>query len=344
MIGSNRTLNPLKRLKLNFRLDFLLAPVIMLLFLSVGCKEKATIAELPESYENLFGQEFIKIQKGEFDRGARLSTDTVVERYGGEVDWYENEHPMHRVALSEDFMCAKYEVTKSDFDLFIKSTDYRTDCELKKSRMSYWNGSERSFDDTKSWINPGHHQESNFPVVGITFNDASNYIVWLNDNDTSLPNGYKYSLPSEAQWEYTARAGSTTSFFWGNDDVDGVSFGNFADSSGLEAHQWKRFQPWNDGFPESAPVGHFSPNDFGIYDIIGNVYEWTLDCGGDQSNYETGEYEDPISESDCSKRYLRGGSWHSNNRGLRCAKRKAYDADIAFDNVGLRLFITSTEI
>lgn len=344
IIGSTKTFNPLKILKLNFRRDFGLASLIIPLFLSVGCAEKTPIAELPKLYDNLLGQEFVKIPKGEFDRGARLSAETVVEKYSGDKDWYENEHPMHHVTISEDFMCSKYEVTRNDFNLFVEATNYRTDCELKKSKMYYWNGSERAFDDTKSWINPGHHQEPNFPVVGITFNDASYYIIWLNENDTSLPKGYQYSMPSEAQWEYTARAGSNAPFFWGNDAKQGMNYGNFADSSGLEVHQWKILQPWNDGYPESAPVGRFSPNDFGIYDIIGNAYEWTLDCGGEQSKYLAGEYEDPISKEDCSERYFRGGSWHSNARGLRCAKRKAYSADSAFDNVGLRLFITVKEI
>ncbi|MCY3547121.1 MAG: formylglycine-generating enzyme family protein [Gemmatimonadetes bacterium] len=143
------------------------------------------------------------------------------------------------------------------------------------------------------------------PVINVNWTDAQAYVEWLSE-----VTGHRYRLLSEAEWEYAARAGASTARPWGETVTDACLFAN-GDYSAL---------PCGDGHENTAPAGSFKPNAFGLYDLLGNVWEWTQDCWnegyagapGDGRAWESG---------DCSARVLRGGSWYHGVKDLRVAYR-----------------------
>jgi len=169
--------------------------------------------------------------------------------------------------------------------------------------------------------------DSNFgrgtrPVINVNWNDAQQYVAWL-----SKMTGEPYHLLTEAEWEYAARAGATTAYYWG----DEIGVGN-ANCNGCGS-QW-------DG-RETAPVGSFKPNAFGLYDMAGNVVQWVQDC------YHSRYYGAPTDGSawtsgDCSARVVRGGSWNDDPRILRSANRYRYLSDFGDDTLGFRVERTLT--
>jgi TPR repeat protein len=166
----------------------------------------------------------------------------------------------------------------------------------------------------------------NRPVINVSWDDAKQYVGWL-----SRGTGRDYRLPSEAEWEYAARAGTTTERYWGEDANRACGYGNVYDRTSKSTRSGARTSctppmPWCahhdclDGYAKTAPVGSFRANDFGLHDVLGNVYEWVEDCGHlgykgaptDSSAWTTG---------DCNSRVLRGGSWNSPPSVLRTSWR-----------------------
>ena len=148
-------------------------------------------------------------------------------------------------------------------------------------------------------------------------------------------------LPSEAEWEYAARAGTATTRFWGDGRDEACAFANVSDFTGAETHRWdkankdKVFQ-CRDGYAYTSPGGAFRPNAFGLYDMLGNVWQWADDCfhtsysgaPRDASVWRTG---------DCHFRVIRGGSWSFSPRSLRAARRCAIEPEERYYNLGFRL-------
>lgn len=163
--------------------------------------------------------------------------------------------------------------------------------------------------------NPGYQGQSrgNRPVVGVSWYDAQHFVGWLNNktgNDT-------YSLPSEAQWEYGARAGTTSAFPWG-DEID-YNYGNFGlRDEGLGGMAEGR-DIWVD---ELSPVKSFAPNAFGLYDMHGNVFEWTEDCY-EVDRAHTPSDGSPNKDGNCANRVFRSGTFLSNPYMQRSARRGA---------------------
>ncbi len=143
------------------------------------------------------------------------------------------------------------------------------------------------------------------PVVNVSWRQAVKYAKWL-----SALTGEKYRLPTEAEWEYAGRAGSTTSRFFGIRLEMVCEYANIFD-----IHAWKVLQyewehlPCEDGYVESAPVGSFKPNAFGLYDMLGNVWEWTEDCLAYTFRPSNGTSSEAVLRGDCSQRAYRGASW-----------------------------------
>ena len=194
---------------------------------------------------------------------------------GGDVD----EGPVRTVELARHFALARYETTFAEWDTCVAAGACRhgvSDIGLGRDRR---------------------------PVMLVTWRDAQAYVRWLSELT-----GKAYRLPSEAEWEYAARAGSATRFPWG--DEIGRGHAN-CEECGM---------PWED--PRTAPVGTFPANAFGIHDMVGNVYEWVADCGRD--SYEgapsDGSARGPVDGS-CMWRMMRGGSWCSLPRASRPANR-----------------------
>ena len=156
------------------------------------------------------------------------------------------------------------------------------------------------------------------PLTSASWNDIQQYIRWL-----STKTGMPYRLLTEAEWEYAARAGTTTRYSWGDDDA---GEGN-ANCDGCKS-QWANKQ--------TAPVGSFKPNAFGLHDMHGNVWEWVEDCYVE--SYEDAPVDgSSVPESPSCDRVIRGGSWNSAPQDLRSAFRQSGQPDLRFNYLGFRL-------
>jgi len=148
---------------------------------------------------------------------------------------------------------------------------------------------------------------------------AVDYGRWL-----SKRTGKTYRLPSEAEWEYAARAGSTTPWFWGDDPKQACQYGDVGDDSVRPEHPDWPLHDCNDGFAKTAPVGTFKPNAFGLYDTAGNVWEWVEDCYN--PSYEGAPVDGRAwLAGDCARRIDRGGGWYNKPAAVRSALRYAGD-------------------
>ncbi|PIE69307.1 MAG: hypothetical protein CSA21_02530 [Deltaproteobacteria bacterium] len=153
------------------------------------------------------------------------------------------------------------------------------------------------------------------PVVYVSWKDAQDYIRKLNQKS-----GRKYRLPTEAEWEYAARGGTTTERFWGSSSDDACEYGNVADKTAKR--QWSGWTIHNcdDGYAVSAPVGSFRPNGYGLYDMLGNVWEWCQDWY-DSDYYSLSPRHNPVGPSSGSSRVNRGGGFYNRPGYVRAANR-----------------------
>lgn len=227
----------------------------------------------------------------------------------------DNQKPVHRVTINKPFAMGETEVMRGDFALFVNSTGYRTEAE-KGDGCYIYNG-EWVLEKNKNWRNPGFDQNNKHPVTCVSWNDAKAYIKWLK-NETGKP----YRLPSEAEWEYGARAGSNSKYTWGSE----VGNGN-ANCNGCGSR-------WDNS--KTAPVSSFKANGFGLFDMHGNVWEWNEDCwntsySGAPSNGKA------WTSGECNSRVLRGGSWYGKPGNVRSAYRGGLNSGIGFNNFGFRL-------
>ncbi len=168
------------------------------------------------------------------------------------------------------------------------------------------------------WQNPGFAQTGRDPVVKVTWNDAKAYVAWL-----SMKTGKSYRLLSEAEYEYAERAGTSTAYWWGDSYTDLCSH---ASANGSDC-----------GHTGTVPVGNYPANAFGLYDMTGNVFEWTEDCWN--GSY-AGAPEDgtPWTAGDCGRRVLRGGSWDFGAWNVRSAVRLGVDTGFRVSgNCGFRV-------
>ncbi|MGH6815703.1 MAG: formylglycine-generating enzyme family protein, partial [Hyphomicrobiaceae bacterium] len=233
----------------------------------------------------------------------------------------ENEHPVHRVRFAKPFAAGKFEVTLGEFREAAALGPKGEGCSVWT-----WEGHRRAPDRT--FANPGIRQDGRHPVVCVTWERAKAFTEWL-----SLKTGHTYRLLSEAEWEYAARAGSQDRYFFGEDRDRLCRFGNGADRTA--AFSWGN--PFcSDGVgAQTAEVGSYGPNGFGLHDTIGNVWEWVEDCW--HPTYD-GAPDDGKAwiEPECKKRAMRGGSWDNAAKDMRSATRGSEDPD-GRDNIGFRV-------
>ena len=217
----------------------------------------------------------------------------------GPIDGDSDEQPLHPVAVCA-FALGRTEVTFADYDRFAKAT-------------------RRALPDDRGW------GRGDRPVIDVSWEDASAYAGWL-----AQQTGRKYRLPTEAEWEYAARAGTTTAYPWGDSaSHDHANYGKDQCCGG--------FSEGRDQWINTAPVGSFEANAFGLHDMHGNVWEWVQDCYAD--SYE-GAPADGSAREQCEntdRRVLRGGSWYGLPAWLRSADRIGWDASFRDDGGGFRL-------
>ena len=195
-----------------------------------------------------------------------------------------------------------------------------------------WDGFNWTFQATASWRKPGFEQTDRDPVVCVSINDANAYIAWY-----SRTMGKSYRLPSESEWEYAARAGTTTSRYWGDDIAQQCLY---ADGSSLEYSKAFPQEPdvnraCTDGFLHTSPVGSFRQNPWGLYDMLGDVWQWTADCA--HKGYVGAPTDGSAWTGTCKYHRYRGGSWYDGPSYLRAAMRNGGLPDQGYNGVGFRL-------
>lgn len=253
---------------------------------------------------------------------------------------YVDEGPLHQVDISQPFYMGLTEVTVGQFRQFVSATGYQTDAESVSGSFirdpETENGRWHLREDVNwRFDHEGRPSRDDNPVVHVTWNDAQAYLKWL-----SAETGKTYRLPSEAELEYTNRAGSRGLYWWGNDTPPNklVNIRGDQDKSVANPLTWERttieyqyalaegdtpliFDDYGDGFHGLAPVGSFSPNPFGLHDTAGNVWEWVQDCW--HKNYldapQDGSAWPEVEQ--CEYRVVRGGSYYCFPRHMRSANR-----------------------
>jgi len=261
--------------------------------------------------------EMVIIPSGSFEMGAPLFE-------GG-----DDETPIHEVRIARPAAVGKYEVTRREFRAFVTETNYADANECKiwaKVGLERHAWEDSSF---KTWRNPGFPQTEQDPVVCVSWVDAKAYAQWL-----SGKTGKHYRLPSEAEWEYAARGDTSSMFFFGPEKRELCDYGNGVDIS--SEFKWQN-KLCNDGYgARTAPVGSFRPNAFGVYDTIGNVWEWVEDCW--HATYAGAPADGGAwVEGDCKSRVIRGGSWLNDARFLRSAHRNTLYYEYRRSNTGFRV-------
>ncbi len=255
-----------------------------------------------------------RLQPGETFRDCATCPELVVVPAGTflmgspsyEVGREEDEGPVYQVTIGQPFAVGKYEVTVGEYGHFVSTTGYEGE-----SGCRVWTGKEWEEEKGRTWRDPGYRQTERDPVVCVSWRDAHAYAEWL-----SRQTDKTYRLLSEAEWEYVARAGTKTARYWGEREDGQCQYANGADSR--TDRNWRI--TCDDGYARTAPVGSYAANRFGLYDVLGNVWEWVQDCwnehyadaSGDGRAWETGN---------CSRRVGRGGSWDNSPRHLRSASR-----------------------
>jgi len=282
------------------------------------------------------GMTFVWAPGGCFQMGQTEAEKRYLIDDAGEDNYnkyFDDEKPRHEVCV-DGFWMARHEVTVDQFREFVTDTDYKTDAEKDGGCYSY-DGEWKKKEGT-SWRNPPIlEQDGSHPVACVSWNDAKAFAKWL-----SKESGTEFRLPTEAEWEYACRAGTTTIRFWGEGPDDACRYANVHDrtSKRVNKFDWKH-HACDDGYAVTAPVGTFQPNAFGLYDMLGNVWEWCEDVY-DKNAYSKHGRKNPVVTSGGSFRVFRGGSWYSGPWDVRCANRFGVDPGVRNDDVGFRLLRT----
>ena len=248
-----------------------------------------------KTYTNSLGMEFVLIPNGSFLMGAEFKgvAQGVVKK---------DEDPVHQVTISKDFYLAKYPVTQGQWMAVMEKNPSRFRTSGKP-------------DVTKD-----------NPVEKVSWDDIQEFIKLLNQKEGHS----RYRLPTEAEWEYAARAGTTTQYYFGDDKNQLVEYAWYEKNSGTSVDISTK---------STRPVGQKKPNAWGLYDMYGNVWEWVQDLYT-QDYYVSSPQVDPAGPSDGQHRVMRGGSWDNEPHECRSAKRKGGLKGLRGDNVGFRLAIS----
>ena len=291
-------------------------------------------AREPETFSDALssggrGPEMAWIPAGRFRMGCSWSAACNME---GE--------PERDVEFEAPFGLSKREVTRSEFARFVEATDHRTNGERSQGCRVYAQTWER--DLYRNWKSPGFIQTGSHPVVCVSWEDANAYAQWLAE-ETARP----YRLPSEAEWEYAARAGSMEKFGYENHQAGLCATGNTADQTAqVQFPVWRSVVACSDNYVRTAPVSQFLANEFGLYDMFGNVKEWVLDCRN--WNFERLPPDGSAStEGDCGVRTMRGSSWASGPQSflpdIRFSYRDTFIPTFQSTDAGFRVAVDRTD-
>jgi formylglycine-generating enzyme required for sulfatase activity len=235
--------------------------------------------------------EVVVIPKGSFQMGSNM----------GEAD--RPETPIRTITFAKPFAMGRTEVTVGQFRAFMTASGHK----ISEGTCGMWVFSDQS-PTPRTWQDPGLKRKiaDDEPVVCVGWLDAKAYVDWL-----AKTTGKPYRLPSEAEWEYSARAGTKTTYVWGEDGQAACKDANVYDQQAGKKWPTKEWgaAACDDGYADLSPVAKFKPNAYGLYDMIGNVWEWMGDCYA--LNYPPAPVDGSayLPAEHCELRSNRGGSW-----------------------------------
>jgi formylglycine-generating enzyme required for sulfatase activity len=250
---------------------------------------------------------------GDFLQGS-TADDAAAQRF---------EMPQHKVSIARNFAAGVYEVTIGEY------TEFASDTKVQPQACNAYDGEWRLHREI-TWENAAESQTASHPISCISWQEAKDYAAWL-----SKRTHHVYRLPSASEWEYAARAGSSAQRPWSNPEF-ACAYANVADQTAAQKYPGWTVSPCADKYVQSAPVGSFTANAFGLFDMLGNVFEWTEDCWA--ADYQGAPTDGSAQgDGDCSQHELRGGSWFTNPDYLRAAYRGRFASDYRSTSVGFRL-------
>jgi formylglycine-generating enzyme required for sulfatase activity len=251
------------------------------------------------------GPDLVLIPTGRFQMGSSEHEHKIAIKAGAQKTWLDRELPAHWVGIEQSFALGRYPVTVGEWRAFVKATGWQSKMDV-------------------DWQQPGFAQDERHPVVCVSWHDAQLYLQWLSEKT-----GQEYRLPSEAEWEYACRAGSHTAFSFGDEITP--------EHANYDGHFTYNDGPKGSSHGGTTRVGSYQPNPWGLFDMHGNVWEWTQDTVHD--NYLGAPIDGSAWEQggDKARRILRGGAWLYQPRYLRSALRNGYSALLANDVVGFRV-------
>ena len=303
---------------------------------------------------NSLGMQLVRIPAGEFMMGSDAAPDDLAPLYPlyerKRLQDLTDEEPRHLVRITRPFYMARHEVTVDQFRRFLRASGYVPQSiadgtggygynpsydPASTTRGDAFEGRHRRY----SWENPGFSQAGDHPVVNVTWHDAKALADWLTSEE-----GRQYRLPTEAEWEYACRAGTSTHYHSGDDPGSLGKVANVFDQDA--APHWEKWSQFaismSDGYAFTSPVGQFEANAFGLHDMHGNVWEWTADWH-DDTYYARSPSSDPQGPAEGSVKVRRGGSWHTWPLYARCAYRNWNSPDTRYTLVGIRLLMEAQD-
>ncbi len=239
--------------------------------------------------------ELVRIPPGSFTMG---STEEETTRAQMKSDRARYEKPQLQISIDYSFAIGRYEVMIDEFAAFVDETGYKAKG-CFEMRGQGWGMNPRAY-----WRDPGYPVTGRYPAGCLNSKDSQAYIGWLTEKT-----GQSYRFPSEAEWEYVARIGLDEVQVWTEASSEACELFNGADASFAATFQnkWRTFE-CDDGYGVTAPAGSYRPNNWGMYDVFGNVSEWTQDCFS--PNHENAPVDGSAKRTrTCSALVSKGGSW-----------------------------------
>ncbi|WP_298503805.1 formylglycine-generating enzyme family protein [uncultured Maribacter sp.] len=266
------------------------------------------------------------------------SGSVYVGSYEEEIGRKKGERKRVLATIANSFALAKTEVTLGQYRVFMEETKYKSNQAFYKGEplvgCNYFDGKSYGYVAEHNWKNPGYPQRETDPVVCVSWSDADAYAQWL-----SKKTGRMYRVPSAVEFEYASRAGSSSPWYWGTDPTEACDYANVGDRAFAKKFPTRASFSCTDGYVFTTRVGRFKPNKFGLYDMVGNAWEWTSDC------FQKDLTNAPIDGSawlendnkECGARTPKGGSWISGIAWSRAAVRSRDGADYKSFMLGFRV-------
>jgi formylglycine-generating enzyme required for sulfatase activity len=246
-----------------------------------------------------------------------------------------DEANLRAVRIAKPFAIGRYEVTVEQFEIFLKDTGLAVDnnCRVLTGSRDF---SAIFGEPHTSFRAPSHATTAAHPVGCIGWHDAQAYVAWL-----QRKTGKPYRLPSEAEWEYAARAGTRTAYSFGPDASQLCEYARFADLD--SAFTWRSACRSGVTTRGPLPIGSLKPNGWGLSDMHGNVWEWTEDCWGVRAAEVPVDGSPFVRPGNCEVGVVRGGSWVTGSTHTRSAMRMPMPLNIRNENVGFRVSLSLDE-